>query len=113
MDVVKWVKFGNSGICMREDIITSVKTIFEGLVLIFDDLGLALGMALKFHNSLAKGLELKVRKLWGLNLTFGEVIGQKLIGVPFCPSFSWIGLGLLLNEQTTFHVFVFWEFMMF
>ena len=73
---------------MREDIITSVKTIFEGLVLIFDDLGLTLGMALKFHNSLAKGLELKVRKLWGLNLTFGEVIRQKLIGVPFCPSSS-------------------------
>lgn len=73
---------------MREDIITSVKTIFEGLVLIFDDLGLALGMALKFHNSLAKGSELKVRKLWGLNLTFGEVIRQKLIGVPFCPSSS-------------------------
>ena len=59
---------------MGEDIITSLKTIFERLVLIFDDLGLALDMALKFHSSLTKGLELKVRKPWGLNVTFGEVI---------------------------------------
>ena len=52
----------------------------------FNNLGLALGMNLKLYISLSKGLKLKVRKLWGLILTFVEVTGGKL-GPP-----SWIGL---------------------
>ena len=33
----------------------------------FNNLGLALGTKLKFYNSVAKGLKLKVRKFWGLS----------------------------------------------
>ena len=36
-------------------------------------LGLALGMALKSHASVAKGLKLKVRKCWGLIPTFFQI----------------------------------------
>ena len=46
----------------------------------FNNLGLALGRNLKFCTSVAKGLKLKVRKFWGLNPTFVEVTGEKLIG---------------------------------
>ena len=64
-------KLGNSSISMREVIITSKfykdltrKTIFfEGCCwLKFNNLGLALDMAFKFHTSVTKGLKLKVRK---------------------------------------------------
>ena len=51
----------------------------------FNNLGLALGMVLKFNVSEAKELKLKVRR-WGLILTFLEVTGEKLVGgVAFCP----------------------------
>ena len=45
-------------------------------------------MALKFYTSVARGLELKVRKLWGLIPTFVEVTGEKLVsgGGLFAPS---------------------------
>ena len=49
----------------------------------FNNLGLALGMNLKFFTSVAKGLKLKVRKFQGLVPTFVEVTGQKLVGGPF------------------------------
>ena len=49
----------------------------------FDNLGLALGTNLKFYNSVAKELKLKVRKFWGLIPTFVEVTGEKLVGEPF------------------------------
>ena len=42
----------------------------------FNNLGLALGTNLKFYTSVAKGLKLKVRKCWGLILTFAEVTGK-------------------------------------
>ena len=52
----------------------------------FNNLGLALGLALKFYTSVAKGLKkLKVRKTFGLTSTFIDVAGEKLIGGPFCP----------------------------
>ena len=51
----------------------------------FNNLGLALGMALKFYTSVAKGLRLKVRNFWGLILTFVEVTGEKLVGGAFLP----------------------------
>ena len=38
-----------------------------------NNLGLALGMNLKFYTSMAKGLKLKARKFWQLFSTFVEV----------------------------------------
>ena len=46
----------------------------------FNNFGLALGMALTFYSSVAKGLKLNVRKLWGLIHTFVEIKGEKLVG---------------------------------
>ena len=51
----------------------------------FNNLGLALGTNLKFYTSLLKGLNLKVRKVWGLIPTFVEVTGEKLEGGLFAP----------------------------
>ena len=45
----------------------------------FNNLGLAIGIGLKFYNSVAKGLELKVRKFFGLIPTFVEVTGEKIV----------------------------------
>ena len=45
-----------------------------------NNLGLALGMTLKFYISVAKGLKLKVRRFCGLRRTFVEVTGEKLAG---------------------------------
>ena len=47
----------------------------------FNNSALALGANLKFHTKVPKGLQLKVRKFWGLILTFLEVTGKKLEGV--------------------------------
>ena len=60
--------------------------VFEGCSWFnFNNLGLALGTNLKFYTSLSKGLKLKVRKFWGLILTFVEVRGEKLVGWAFLP----------------------------
>ena len=42
-------------------------------------MGLALGMTLKIYTSVAGSLKLKFRKFWGLNPTFVEVTGEKLV----------------------------------
>ena len=78
---------------MREVIITSIlsgfgqkKQIFEGCSRFkFNNLGLALGMALKFYTSEAKGLKLKIRKFWGIIPMFAEVTEKKLEGGAFLP----------------------------
>ena len=44
----------------------------------FNNLGLALGVALKYYTSVEKGLKLKVKKFWGLIVTFVEVTVEKL-----------------------------------
>ena len=52
-------------------------------------------MNLKFYASVAKGLELKVRRFWGIIPTFVEVREEKLVGglyAPPVPPLSWIGL---------------------
>ena len=41
----------------------------------FINLGLALGMTLKFYTSVTKGLKLKVKRVWRLIPTFIEVTG--------------------------------------
>ena len=43
-------------------------------------MGLALGTNFKFYNSVAKGLKLKVKKVWRLIPTFVEVTWEKLVG---------------------------------
>ena len=50
------------------------------------NLGLALGMALKFYTGVGKGLKLKIRKIWRLIPTFVEVTGEKLVGGFLPPS---------------------------
>ena len=73
VDVVMWPKFGNSSIYMREVIITSMwkgfdqkNRFFVGWSwLKFNNLGLALGMALKFYTEMAKGLKLKLKGFRG------------------------------------------------
>ena len=45
-----------------------------------NNLALALGMALKFYSSVAKGLKIKVRKSFGLILMTVEVTRGKLEG---------------------------------
>ena len=66
--------------------LTRKKAFFEGWSWFkFNNLGLALDMALKFYTSVQKGLQLRVRKICGLISTFVEVIGEKLLGGPFCP----------------------------
>ena len=45
----------------------------------FNNLGVALGENLKFYTSVAKGLKQKVRKFWGLILTFVEVVKKKTV----------------------------------
>ena len=43
-------------------------------------------MNLKSHTSMTKKLKLKVRKVWGIVLTFAEDTEKKLVGGgPFCP----------------------------
>ena len=64
--VVIWSKFGNYSISMREVIITSIleekKQFFEGCLWFkFNNLKLAVGMALKFNTKLAERLKLKVK----------------------------------------------------
>ena len=71
----------------REVIITSVlkefdqkNYFFEGWSWFnFNNLGLALGMTLKFNKSVAKGLKVKLKMFWGLSPTFVEVTGEKLL----------------------------------
>ena len=43
-------------------------------------------MALKFYSKVAKGLELKIRRFWGLIFTFVEVTGEKLAGGACLPT---------------------------
>ena len=46
----------------------------------FSNLGIALGMTLKFYTSVKKGLKLKVRKFWRLIPMFLEITREKLVG---------------------------------
>ena len=46
----------------------------------FNNLGLALGMPLKFNTNMAEKLKLKARKFWEVIPILVEVIREKLIG---------------------------------
>ena len=56
-------------------------------------------MALKFYTSMAKGLQVKVRKFWGLIPTFVEVTEEKLVGGAFClfPILNRVKVSVLKN----------------
>ena len=54
-----------------------------GLGLSSSNVGLALGMALKFYTSVAKWLKVKTRKFSLLIPTFVEVTVEKLVGGAF------------------------------
>ena len=56
----------------------------------FQNLRLVLGMASKFYSSVKK-----VRMFWELTLTFGDVTGEKLVGVVPTPS----PIGLISNYK--------------
>ena len=83
-----WPKFSKASTFMRELIITSVLQVWPEKPLFWQDslgsssikLGLSLGIALKFHTNVARGLKLKVRKFWRLIPTFVEVVGEKMAG---------------------------------
>ena len=78
VDLVMWPKFGNSSVSIREIIITWIlwgfdqkNHLFRGVIWFkFNNLGLALGMALKFYTIVAKGLKLKSESFagWFLSL---------------------------------------------
>ena len=72
------------------------------------NLGLSLGMALKFCTSVAKGSKLKVRKFWGQIPMFVEVTREKLLGGPFCPPPppSWKGLKRVYNAVLSLKKYV-------
>ena len=84
---------------------TRKTTFFEGFSSFkFNNLGLALGMVLKFYATVAKGLNLKVRKFWRLIPTFIEVTGKKLVvrwwgAGGFLHTASWIELNVLTYQQ--------------
>ena len=52
-----------------------------------NNLGLVLGIVLKFYCSVGKCLKPKIIKFLGLIPTFEEVTGENLIGEPFWPTF--------------------------
>ena len=60
---------------------TRKTTFFEGWYWFkFNNLGLTLGMAMKFYTSVGKGLKLKVTKSLGLIPTFAEITEEILVG---------------------------------
>ena len=65
----------------------------------FNNLGLALGMVLKFYTNMAKVVKISVSKFVGLVLTFVEVTGKKLVVEAFLPSPL-----LILNKVNVFYV---------
>ena len=107
VDVSMWPMFGNCSISMRKFIINSIlldvvkkNYFFEGWSwFMFNNLGLALGMVLKFYTSMAKVVKINVSKFVGLVLTFVEVTGKKLVVGAFLRSPL-----LILNKVNVFYV---------
>ena len=61
----------------------------------FNNLGLAIGMALNFYTSVVKWIKLRVRKIWELIFTFAEGTWEKRVGKPshtLSPSRDLVGL---------------------
>ena len=78
--------------------VTRKTTFFKGWSWFkFNNLGLALGMALKFYTSLAKGLKLKSESFWADSYVFRSY-REKLVGRAFLPPSSWIELTYYNNK---------------
>ena len=77
------------------------KTFFKGGPWFkLNDLGLVLGMTLKYYNGVPKVLKVKVRNFGELVSTFGEVTGEKLVrGRAF-----WQGLMQSMTQLGTSYV---------
>ena len=88
VDVVIWPKFGNYHFYDRSyHYLNFTRTSPEKPIFLrgalgfkFNNLELALCMALRFYKSVVKRLKLKVRKFWGLIPTFVRVTAEKLVG---------------------------------
>ena len=94
-------KFGNTSISTIEVIINSVLVAFDQKKQFvkgwswfqFNNLGLALGMALKFYTRVAKRVKLKVKKFLGL-IPVCRSYREKTGRGPFWLSPFWLGLRL-------------------
>ena len=91
---------------------TRKTTFFEGWSSFkLNNLGQALGMALRFYTSVAKGLKIKVIKLWELIHAFVKVTVEKLVGRSICPTpiLNWVNKrlsnGAMLSQTEFFFVF--------
>ena len=68
-------------------------------------------MALRFYTSVAKGLKIKVIKLWELIHAFVKVTVEKLVGRSICPTpiLNWVNKrlsnGAMLSQTEFFFVF--------
>ena len=63
----------------------------------FSKLRLVLGMASEFYSSVAKGFQLKARKIWRLIPKFGEVTEEKLVAGIFNASLPTFPSPTILN----------------
>ena len=77
-----WPKFGNSSIFMKKVIITNI--FVECSWFKFNNLGLTVGMDLKFYTSVAKGLKLKEIKVFGGDSNVCRSYREKTGSGPFC-----------------------------
>ena len=115
VDVAMWPNFGNSSVSMREVITTSIlyefdqkNHFFEGWSCFnFNNLGLTLGVILKLYNSVAKGLKLKVTKIFWDRFYVCRCYRGKIgkAGGGFLPVPSWIGLRRLCLYNSGFFFF--------
>ena len=77
-----WSKFGNSSIFMKKVIITNILVGCSWFK--FNNLGLTLGMDLKFYTSVAKGLKLKDIKVFGGDSNVFRSYREKTGSGTFC-----------------------------
>ena len=91
VDAVMWPKLSNANIYMTKGLDQKNNFFLEGWSWFkFNNLGLSLGMGLKFYTNVAKRIKVKVRKFLGLTPTFAEITGVFLAPLP-----SWTGLNTI------------------
>ena len=79
LDLVMWSNFYERSYHKLQDL-TWKTTLFKGWSWFkYNNLGLALGVVLKFYTSVARGLKVKVTQFLGLILALVEVTGERLV----------------------------------